>query len=160
YTAYLLFSLLASGLLARGLQEDRARDWALYVVAMLLNFASLLNSGFVLAAHLMVGAAALFIIKVRGGSPLPMLRRLRAVFTLLALLGFQLYAVILPEAYAISRVVYTDPAVGFSPFTLEFIKELARGLSAGLGAGMSIGLILGGLLFLAIAGAGFLTVFR
>jgi hypothetical protein len=160
YTPYLLFSLLSSGFLARGLQEDRPRDWALYVVTMMLDFASLLNSGFVLAAHILAGAAALVVIAWRGGSLLPMLKRLFGVFVLVGLLSFQLYAVILPEAYAISRAVYTDPAVGYSPFSLEFLKELARGLSAGLGAGMSVGLILGGLLFSAIAGGGFITVLR
>jgi len=164
YSAYLLFSLLSSGLLAQGLQEDRARDWALYVAAMLLDFAALLNSGFVFAAHILAGAAALIAIKRRGGASIPMLRRLTAVFALIALLGFQLYALILPQAYVISRVVYTDPSVGFSPFSAEFLKELMRGLSAGLyakfGAGLSIGLVLGALPFLAIVGAGFLIVFR
>jgi hypothetical protein len=160
----LLFTLLSTRLLAQGLQEDRARDWALYVLAMLLNFAALLNSGFVFAAHILVGAAALIIVKRRGGSPTPLLRRLGGVFGLLALLGFQLYALILPQAYVISRVVYTDPSVGFSPFSAEFMKELARGLSAGLfarlGFGLSVGLILGALPFLAIVGGGFLILFR
>ena len=164
YTAYLLFSLLSSRLLAQGLQEDRARDWALYVVAMLLNFTALLNSGFVFAAHILVGAAALIIVKQRGSSPIPLLRRLSAVFALLALLGFQLYALILPQAYVMSRVVYTEPSVGFSPFSAEFLNELARELSAGLvarqGFGMSIGLILGALPCLVIVGAGFLIIFR
>jgi mannosyltransferase len=164
YTAYLLFSLLSSRLLAQALQEDRARDWALYVLAMLLNFAALLNSGFVFAAHILVGLMALIIVKRRGSSPIPLFRRLSMVFGLLASLGFQLYALILPQAYVISRVVYTDRSIGFSPFSVEFLKELTRGLSAGVGArlglGLSIGLILVALPFLAVVADGFLIVFR
>jgi 4-amino-4-deoxy-L-arabinose transferase-like glycosyltransferase len=41
YTAYLFFALLSTGALARGLQRDEMRQWALYVVSVVLGFASL-----------------------------------------------------------------------------------------------------------------------
>lgn len=157
YSAYICFSLLSSGALIRGLQEDRLRIWVLYVVTMFFNFASLLISFFVFASHILVGGVALIVVSRRGFSPIPLLRRLTGVFLITAFLGFQLYALILPRAYVMAQTVYaTTPAAGFSLFSLEFIKELIRGIFAGFGTGV----ILGVLPFLAIAGTGFSIVFR
>jgi len=157
YSAYLFFSLLSSGLLVRALQEDRLRLWVLYGVTMFLSMASLLLSGFVFAAHILVGAFALFVVKRRGASPLPLFRRLLAVFAVPAFLAFQLYATVLPQVYMNIRTVYTSSGgSGFPPFSWEFLSELIRGLSAGFGTGF----IFGVLPFLMLAGAGFITLFR
>ncbi len=133
YSAYLLFSLLACGLLVKALQEDRARHWVLYVAAMFLGFASMLTHGFVFAAHILVGALALVVVSRGGSSPWPLARRLATVFSVTATLVLTLYITIVPQLHAYTTVVYSDPATGFSPFTKEFWVELARGLSAGLG---------------------------
>jgi len=156
YTAYLFFSIVSSGLLVKGLQEDKARIWIFYVLAMLLNFASLLNSGFVLAAHILVGAVALLVVMRRGISPIPLLRRLVAVFGVTTFLVFQLYATIIPQVYVYAQATYTDPTTGFSPFSSEFWRELIRGTSAGFGTGVILGL----LPFAAIAGVGFVILLK
>jgi len=156
YTAYLFFSVLSSGLLVKGLQEDRARYWVLYVLTMFLNFASLLSAGFVFAAHVLVGATALFMVKRHGASPLPLARRLTAVFTVTCVLVFNLYITIVPQVYAYSKSVYSNPATGFSPVSMEFLRELLRGLSAGFGAGLLLGLIP----FMVVAAAGFVVLLK
>lgn len=151
YASYLFFSLLATGLLIRALQQDRPRLWAVYVLATVLNFASLLISGFVFAAHLLVGLIALLVLRRRGRSPAPMARRLTGVFALAGFMGFQLYALVLPDIYSVIQKTYTSPSTGFTPFSSEFLGELARGISAGFGTG----LLLGALPFLLMAGYGF-----
>lgn len=156
YTAHLFFSLLASALLVKGLEGDRARDWGLYVAAMAGNFASMLHASFVWGGHALVGAAAAIAVRGRGGDPQPLLRRLLLVFGAVGILGFQLYALILPQAYVISRVVYTDPSVGFALGSSEFLQELERGLGAGLGEWTGVGVTVAGIL----AGAGFLILLR
>lgn len=157
YSAYLFFSLLSSGLFIRALQQDRLRLWILYGVAMFLNFASLLLSAFVFAAHILVGAVALFVVKRRGVPPLPLFQRLLAVLAVPAFLAFQLYATVLPQVYVNIRTVYTSSrGSGFSPFSGEFLSELIRGVSAGFGTGF----VLGVLPFLVLAGAGFIILFR
>ncbi len=160
YTAYLFFSLVSSRLLVMGLREDRSRVWALYILTTVLNFASLLISSFVLAAHLVVGALALLDVQRRGLSPLPLLRRLIAVYALIGLLVFQLYAMVLPQMYAVMRTVYVDPASGYAPLSLEFFAELLRGIASGFGLGVVLGalplLIMGGV----AAAIGFVTLLR
>ncbi len=156
YTAYVLFSLLATGWLVDGLQRDRGRTWVLYVASMAMNFASVLISGFVFFSHLLVAGAALWQVRLRGGSPAPLFRRLIGVFTITGLLGFLLYAAVLPQVYVYTVFVYADPSAGFSPFSREFVAEIARGLSAGFGPG----LLLGAIPFLAIAGIGYVVLLR
>lgn len=156
YSAYLFFSLLATGLFVKGLQEDRAGIWALYILTMFLNFASLLISVFVFASHILVGGVWWFLVTRRGVSPRLLFKRLLAVFAVTGFLGFQLYALIVPQAYVVMKTTYKNPSAGFSPFTAEFLQELTRGISAGFGAGA----VLGVLLFLLIAGVGFLILFQ
>lgn len=103
YSMQLFFTTLSCGLFVKGLQEDRLRIWILYVAAMFFNMASLLNSSFVVAAHILIGAAALIIIKRRGDSPYPLLYRLTAVFGVIGFLVFQLYATFIPQAYVYAK---------------------------------------------------------
>lgn len=156
YAAYLLFSLLASGCLVRALQEDRARYWVLYVATMFLDFASLLTSGFVFAAHILVAALALVVVWRGGSSPWPLARRLAAVFSVTAALVLTLYVTILPQLYAYTKTVYSDPATGFSPLAAEFWTDIARGLSAGLGPTVLIAAIP----MVLIGAAGFAVLLR
>jgi hypothetical protein len=156
YSGYLFFSLLATGLLVKGLRHGRTSTWALYVAAMVLDFATVLLSGFVFVAHVMVGGAA--VLRVKSGSRpwVPLLKRLLVVFAVTAILGFQLYALVLPQMYVYMRVVYSDPSTGFSPFSRELLAELARGLSPGF----VTGLLFGAIPFIAIAGAGYLVLWK
>ena len=156
YSAYLFFSVLSSGLLVKGLQEDRARDWVLYGLTMFLNFASLLDSIFVFASHVIVGVIALLVVQRNGRSPLPLARRLVAVFTITGALVLNLYITMAPQFYIYSKTVYRDPATGFSPFSVEFLQEFLRGLSAGLGRSVLLGVIPFGLL----AATGFFILLR
>ncbi len=114
YTAYVFFSLLSSLLLVKGLQEDRAEVWAFYILATILNFASILISSFVFAAQVVVGLLALVVIKRRGVSPLPMFKRLMIVFVITGFLAFQLYAAVVPQMYVFMRSIYADPSAGFA----------------------------------------------
>lgn len=157
YSMQLFFTTLSCGLLVKGLQEDRIGIWVLYIVAMFFNMASLLNSSFVFAAHILVGGLALVTIKRRGDSPFPLLFRLIAVFGITAFLVFQLYATFIPQAYVYAQTTWGDPASGYSPFSMEFAAEMIRGISAGFGTS---------LIFLAfpfaafVAIAGFVVLFK
>jgi mannosyltransferase len=156
YTAYLFFSVLSSGLLVKGLQEDRARDWVLYGLTTFLNFASLLDSIFVFASHVLVGVIALVVVKRNGGSPLPLARRLAAVFTLTGVFVLDLYVTMAPQFYIYSKTVYHDPAAGFSPVSVEFLQELAHGLSGAFGRNLFLGLFP----FMIVAATGFFILLR
>ncbi len=156
YTAYLFFSLLSSGLLVKGLQEDRARIWGLYVVTMFFNLASVMISAFVFASHILVGAVALLTVRRGGASSIPLLRRLAGVFAVTAFLGFCLYAMTLFRVYVAVQTTYTEAASGYSLFSAEALKELVRGISAGFGSGM----IFGTLPFLIVGGVGFVVLLR
>lgn len=156
YSAYLLFSLVSSVLLVKGLTRDTGRVWAAYVAAMLLNFSSLLLAGFVFAGHIVVGGLAVLVIRRQGGYWLATLRRLLGVFSLTAFLGFQLYAAVLPQMYVYAKVVYRNAGSGFSPFSKELFAEIARGLGAGFGTG----LLFGAVPFLALAAAGYVILLR
>ena len=154
YTAYLLFSVLSSGLLVKALQEDRIGYWALYVVTMLLNFASHLSALFVFISHLLVAVIALLWLKRSGASPFPLARRLAGVFGITSALVLNLYISIAPQVYVYSKAVYHDPAAGFAPFSVEFLREIVRGLSAGFGANLLLALVP----FLGVAVVGFFVL--
>jgi mannosyltransferase len=156
YTAYLFFSLLASASLVKALQHDRPRYWILFIAATFLNFASLLNSVFVFASHVIVGAVALAVIKARGASSWPMFWRLFAVFLVSGFLVLDLYITVVPQVYAYTQSTYTDPATGFVLFSSEFWNELLRGLSSG----MSPPMLLAGVPAVVLAAAGLVMLFR
>ncbi|MCA1626234.1 MAG: glycosyltransferase family 39 protein [Acidobacteria bacterium] len=157
YSMQLFFTTLACGLFVKGLQEDRPRIWILYVAAMFFNMASLLNSSFVFAAHILIGAAALVKIKRRGDSPFPLLYRLIAVVGVTAILVLQLYATLIPQAYVYAQTTWSDPASGYSPLSMEFVAEMIRGISAGFGTS----LILLAFPFAAtVAAVGFVVLFK
>lgn len=160
YSGHVLFSLLSSGLLVRGLQTDRGWTWVLYIVVMFLNFASILVSAFVFGAHLLVGGAALLAARRRGAPVLPLLRRLTVVFVVAAFLSFQIYALVLPTAYVVAQTAYTGAASGFAPFSGDLIRELVRGISAGFGGRADWQVLPALAAALLVAGAGVITLLR
>lgn len=156
YTAYLFFALLATRLLVDGLREDRLTTWAAYVGAVVLGFAALLHTGFVLAAHALVGLGAMWAVHRRGDDAAPLARRLVMVFAVAAALSVQLYIVALPEVYVVITHVYANQGTGFAPFSLEFAREMLRGISAGFGPGVAIAAVP----FMLVAVAGFVALVR
>lgn len=156
YSAYLLFSLLACALFVRGLQEDRLDIWTAYVLVVVLDVAALLNTAFVVAGHVLVGAVALAVMRRRGQPISPMARRLAIVFAVTGFLAFQLYATALPEMLATVDATYGRGRGGAALYSLEFIRELIQGVAVGFGSG----LLLAALPFLALGGMGFLSLLR
>lgn len=155
YSAYLFFSLLSSGLLVRGLQEDRLWIWAFYVVTLFFDLASVLIGVYVLGAHMIVGAMALLLMSRKKPFPMNLLKRLVMVFGGVCLLAFQLYATMLPQAYFMARVWSAAPS-GYPPFSMEFFGEILRGVFGRFGPGM----LIAALPFLLIGGAGFALLLR
>ena len=134
YTAYVFFSLLSSTLLGKAIADSRLRTWALYVGAMVLNMASLLIGGFVLASHLAVGLGIAAAVGRARRSVGGVVSTLTAVFAITALLVFQLYALIIPRAYVVMKSVYTQSASGYSLASGDFVNELLRGVLVGFGS--------------------------
>lgn len=156
YSAYLLFSLLGSGLLVKALREDRLGTWTLYVAAAVLDMASVPIASFVLGAHAVVAAAVLATQATRGRPVRPLAVRLVCAGGAIGLLVLALYSPVLQQMLAFARLVYADPAAGFAPFSLEFAAEVARGLAAGAGPLLAVPALAGG----ALALAGAVTLLR
>ena len=154
YSAALFFALATSGLLIRALSDDKTWRWSLYVIGMFLGFASLAQTVFVFAGHIVLGLIALFQIRERGGSPAPLAKRLAIVLGISGFLSFQLYAAPLPEMYAVISHVYLREATGFSPFSLTFFHEITRGVTSGLGG------VIPTLLFFGVGAAGIVFLIR
>lgn len=131
YTAWLLFSLLAAACFARALDADRPRTWALFVLATVGNFASLLLSAFVAAGHGLTGAFGVLRIARQGGDPWPLARRLAVVFGLAGLGGLLLYVWVLPDVVAYMDTEYRKADVGYRLFSMAFVHEVMRGLTSG-----------------------------
>jgi mannosyltransferase len=156
YSGYLLFSLLSTGFLVRGLRRDRLRYWVGFTAATVLNLGSLLHGGFVLAAHVLVGLVAVIVVWRSGRSPVPLVKRLVVVFGITGFLCFQLYATLLPQAYVVLNQTYAAPASGFQMTSRAFAADFLKGLSEGFGAGLWFGVVP----FMAVAAYGCLTLLR
>jgi hypothetical protein len=133
YSAYLFFAIVTAGLLIRALSDDKSWRWILYIIAMVLGFASLAHMAFVFAAHVLVAAVAAVQVRRRSGSSAALVRRLLMVFGAAGFLSFQLYAAPLPEMYAVITHLYVREATGYAPFSREFLHELIIGVAAGFG---------------------------
>jgi mannosyltransferase len=156
YSAYIFFSLLATGLFIRGIRQDKWGVWLCYITAMLLSFTALMNSVFVLISHIAAAIVTLYLAERRGVNIWPSVRRLSLVFSLLGLLVFHLYAILIPQIYVVLGALYAEAGTGFSPFTLEFILELIGGVSAGFAGGALIAAIP----FLFVAISGFVSFYK
>ncbi len=137
YTAYILFSLLASTLLCKALSDGRRRAWALYIMTTCLNMASLLLSAFVFASHVVVAFGALLAIRRAGHAIGAVFKTVIVVFAVAAFLTFQLYAMVLPQAYVYMASVYTQAATGYALVSSDFVMEVLGGLLAGVGGRVS-----------------------
>jgi hypothetical protein len=122
---------------------------------MVLDFASLLTGFYVFASHIIVGGVAIFLARRRGPA-VNLTKRLLTVFAVTGFLGFQLYAMALPQAYGVLHEVFARPESGFQLFSREFVGELVREAASGFGAGR----LLVALPFFVIAGAGVIGLFR
>ena len=154
YSAALFFALAASGLLIRALADDKKWRWFLYAVCMFLGFASLAQTVFVFAAHVIVGLIAVVQIRKRGGWGTPVARRLAIVFGITGFVSFQLYATPLPEMYAVITHLYVREATGFAPFSLVFFREIIRGATSGFGG------VVPTLMFMIVSAAGMVFLVR
>jgi mannosyltransferase len=155
YTAYLFLSVVTTGLFVRGLLRDRQDTWVWYVVATIANFAALLHSAFVFGAQVLIGFGVALVRRARGQETGPLLRRLGLVFGVTAVLGFQLWATMLPQAYVFIRTEYAKAASGFSIMSERFLADLVLGLREGFGVALPI-IGLGSL----FAAYGFLVLLR
>jgi len=154
YSAALFFALATSGLLIRAITDDKKWRWCLYALCMFLGVASLAQTAFVFAAHVVVGSITMILIRKRGGSATPLARRLAIVFGITGFVSFQLYATPLPEMYAVITHLYVREATGFAPFSVIFFREIVRGLTSGLGG------VVPTLLFLIVGVAGIVFLVR
>lgn len=157
YAGYLFFSVLATGLLLKALKEDRPAAWAGYIAVCVLDMAIHMIAGFVVAGHFALVAAGVMVIW-RSGKPIaPLCRRVFSVYTIVGLLAVGMYITVLPEFLIYQKHFYQeDKTAGFSPFSMEFLLELARGITAGFSPGMLAGLAP----FLLIAAWGFVHLTR
>jgi hypothetical protein len=156
YIIYVFFSLLATLAFDRALRSDRASAWLLYISAMVLDFATLVISGYVLVAHMGVGLLAVFLVWRRGGPIRPLVTKLATVFAVTGFLSFQLYALLLPQVLAFVGTQYRNPPDAWRPFSFNFLVEVGSGLAAGLSPPLIVA-ALGGAV---IGSAGFVRLVR
>lgn len=143
YTAYFLWTSLATYFFLRLLTRNEKRDWALYVVTMFLCLASVLYGWLVLAGH---GAVLLGVWIWQAGKHRPvaaLVKRLLGAQALVGLLGFHLNASIIPQVWSYVSHVYTTQTTGYSAFSVEFYSELKRGIVAGFGPFLMVGILAG-----------------
>ena len=133
YSGFLFFSLVGTGMLVRGLREDRLAHWVMYVISMVLNSVLLLNSVFVIAAHAVTVAVVVFNQKGQGDFDWSLVRRFFFVYGIIALMVGNFYAHLIPEIVAVMTDVYEAQSSGYSLLSLEFAKEVIDGLQAGFG---------------------------
>ena len=152
YTGYLFFSLLSTGALVRAIQRDEMRYWVLYIGAVVLGFASLITSGFVFAAQILVGVIEILLRRRRQIAAGPLVKRLAIVYAIAGFLAFQLYATSMPEAYVTITGLYSVHGTTYSAFSADFVRDALRGLSAGF-----LGTV-AALVFLIVGAVGFATL--
>jgi hypothetical protein len=105
------------------------------VAATVANFASLLHSAFVFGGQVLVGGLMVWAQGRRGRPVGPLVRRLTLVFGVTGVLGFHLYAAMLPQAFVVINTVYRRETSGFSATSGAFLSDLLTGLAEGFGAG-------------------------
>ena len=133
YAGYMLFGVLCTTFLARGLREDRLWLWIAYVVTALLCIASVPTGIFIIAGHVIVVSVALVSVRRRGGALLPFARRLAAVYAALAVLAVQLYAPVLAHAGGAIENAWKRPEAGYKPLTSGFAHQFGQGFTSGVG---------------------------
>lgn len=138
YTLLLLFGLLATGALARGLREDGLRWWALYAGSAVLTVAAVPTGAFLVAGHALVGTAAVVAVARAGGSPRPLAGRLTAVFALVTVLTVQVYAPVLTRIPGSAQDAWRDAGAGSHVLSAGFVRELAGAVSTDVGPALAL----------------------
>ena len=156
YIAYVFFSLFATLAFVCALRSDRARDWFAYLAAVVLAFASLVISAYVLAAHAVVGLIAAYRVRRRRGRVRPLVVRLLLIFAAAGFLCLQLYALLLPQILVFVGKQYSNPADAWRPLSFGFLAEVWNGLAAGL----SPPLLAAALVGVPVAALGFARLIR
>lgn len=149
YASYLFFVVLGSALLVSLLERERAGKWVAYVMTMTLSFVALMAAAFAMAAHVIVAAVALYLLRSRGIAVRPLFERLVLAFAAIGFLAFQIYALSIPDVMAIYPTIYNVQGSGYAFFSGEFIREMARGITGGFGSPLLL------LPLLAVGAAGF-----
>lgn len=133
YSGYLFWSILATAFFLKLVSQQSSRNWYGYVVCMVLGLATILYSWFVLAGHMLSGLAIMFALQRQGKAIKPVAWRAISAWAVIGLLGFQIYASIIPQVYVYIQNVYFNPGAGYSLFSPEYLQELTRGLTQGFG---------------------------
>jgi 4-amino-4-deoxy-L-arabinose transferase-like glycosyltransferase len=143
YTALLLCTLIASGLLLKLVSARTAERWPLalaYAVVMALAVFTHVTAAFIVVAHVLIWCALLWHARGRMNGAVAWLPL--AGFALATTLSLQLYALALPQfLHTLFKPTMAGVATDWKN-PLWFLSELIRGLSQG---------IPGGLLTLAVA---------
>lgn len=151
YSAYLLFSILGTGLFIAAMRTGKSFWWAIYIIVGLLNIAALLNAVFMIVAQ---GAIALVValLEWKSTRSFGQVRRTLFVYSAIGVLSLQLYSIVLPQVLGVISTTYKMKAAGFdSPFSAEFLADLIGGLAPAI----AIGSIAIGLSLAALAAVGF-----
>ncbi len=138
YTAHLLFSMLATYYLIRGLDSDSKNMWLAYVLVTCANIVSLATAAFVFLAHMVISLGVLAQVRSQGGSPRHTAGRLVSVFAVACLGALHFYVAALPQMWVVMRTVYSQSHSGYRLFSAEFSAELNRGLASGFGPGLLV----------------------
>jgi uncharacterized membrane protein len=154
YSAYLLWILVGSILLASLLKNAGGWRVAAYVVVMSLAIVSLMSAVFAVVAHAIICAITI-IARVRKGIPVrPLVERLVIAFAAIGFLVFHVYGIAIPDVLTIYPKAYHKKGSGFFFFSGEFVSEMIRGVSVGFASGTAAILVLVG------AAAGFIVLAR
>jgi len=125
YTGLMFFATLSTWLYLKALKQNRWREWLLYIAAVVLGMWTHLTMAFVIASQVLVWLFLFF----KGSDGRPEWRKPLAAFLLSVTLTLQLYALSLPEFFAVAlhkgslKSEWTNP--------IWMIAESIRGLRIG-----------------------------
>lgn len=151
YTAMAFFTLLATLLLLRVIEDGRPRDAIAYAVVALLGTYTHLSMGCVVAAHFVVGIAYSNRARATERPPRRVLLLAFGLFSVLVLLA---YAPVFPQLWAVNSTEGRDGVVADWHRPSWMVRELALGVGAAFGRAWL------GVLALALAAAGLLRLGR
>ena len=134
YAAYLLFSVLAAGLLPTVLEGGR-RTGALYAGSLVLAIAAIPLAAAVLVAHGIVAAVVLAVRRLSGRGPGGAAIPTAVALAVPAAAALILYAPLLRRMVSALERSYREERIGFTFGSPELLGEVAKHLAAGLGAG-------------------------
>lgn len=148
YTGLLFFTLLATWLFVRGLQDLRLGLWVGYAVAMTLGVYTHLTMAFVLTSHVLAYGWVLVGCWRRGEHLTGPCWIPVFAFALVGSLSFQLYALVLPQVMGATVNATTVPSDWTNPLwaLAETLRGMKVGFAGGVGGLAAAGLFASGLL--------------